>query len=248
MTICVDFRPGSRFSHPEVAGEHPVHNAQTKRYGHLNCFQHECFLEVGVPRAKLPDDLVCLIEPPWADKLSGFTPVFVALVLSFSRGLPYAAVARLVGESWHRAETIADRYVELGVAQAACAGVPELAIEETSRAREHDYVTLAADAERRAVIFVTETRETVAIEGLAEDLRAHGGDPEAVRAVSIEMSLAYIRGVAEYLPNAFLEALSGLCQAAKRKARGYRRLSTICTVIFLIAAKLDFRTINPHAA
>jgi hypothetical protein len=37
-------------------------------------------------------------------------------------------------------------------------------------------------------------------------------------------------------------------QAAKRKARGYGRLKTIRTVIFLLAGKLDFRTINAHAA
>lgn len=46
----------------------------------------------------------------------------------------------------------------------------------------------------------------------------------------------------------FLEALNGLFQAAKRKARGYRRLSTIRTVIFLLAGKLDFRKLNPHVA
>ena len=55
LTICVDFRAGSRFSHPEVAGEHPVHDTQAKRYRHLNSFQHECFLTVRVPRVKLPD-------------------------------------------------------------------------------------------------------------------------------------------------------------------------------------------------
>jgi transposase len=49
------------------------------------------------------------------------------------------------------------------------------------------------------------------------------------------------------MTNGFLEALNGLFQAAKRKARGYHRWSTIRTVIFLIAGKLDFRTINPHA-
>lgn len=35
-------------------------------------------------------------------------------------------------------------------------------------------------------------------------------------------------------------------QAAKRKARGYGRFSTICTVIFLIAGKPGFSRINPH--
>jgi len=31
------------------------------------------------------------------------------------------------------------------------------------------------------------------------------------------------------------------------KARGYRRLATIRTVIFLISGKLNFSGINPHA-
>jgi transposase len=48
--------------------------------------------------------------------------------------------------------------------------------------------------------------------------------------------------------NGFIEALNGLFQAAKRKARGYTRFSTMRTVLFIIAGKLDFTTINPHAA
>jgi transposase len=379
LTIRVDFRSGSRFNHPEVAGEHPVHDTQTKRYRHLNFFQYECLLEVRVPRVKLPDGSVRLIEPSWAGKLSGFTLLFEALVLCLCREMPFAAVARLVGESWHRVAAIAERYVELALAEADFSEVRDLAIDETSKAKGHDYITIAADAEQRAVIFVTETREATAIERLAADLSAHGGDPEAIRAVSLDMSPAYIKGVQTHLPNAamtfdkfhviahashaldltrraeqkrdpelkglrwtllkdrsrlsharradldallanlttkrtarawqyredlreilnrkqinvvremlkqwctnvmrskvepmkdvarmirnhlegivawartrmtngFLEALNGLFQAAKRKARGYRRLSTIRTIIFLIAGKLDFRTLNPHAA
>jgi Transposase len=48
--------------------------------------------------------------------------------------------------------------------------------------------------------------------------------------------------------NGFIEALNGLFQAAKRKARGYTRFATMRTVLFLIAGKLDFTAINPHAA
>jgi transposase len=47
--------------------------------------------------------------------------------------------------------------------------------------------------------------------------------------------------------NGFLEALNGLFQAAKRRARGFTRMSTIRTVIVLIAGKLNLRVINPHA-
>jgi transposase len=48
--------------------------------------------------------------------------------------------------------------------------------------------------------------------------------------------------------NGFIEALNGLFQAAKRKARGYTQFKTMRTVIFLIAGKLDFTAINPHLA
>jgi hypothetical protein len=47
--------------------------------------------------------------------------------------------------------------------------------------------------------------------------------------------------------NGFLEALNGLFQAAKRRARGFASFETIRTVVFLIAGKLDFSTVNPHA-
>jgi transposase len=47
--------------------------------------------------------------------------------------------------------------------------------------------------------------------------------------------------------NGFLQAINGLFQASKRRARGFVRLATIRTVIFLIAGKLDFHAINPHA-
>ena len=48
--------------------------------------------------------------------------------------------------------------------------------------------------------------------------------------------------------NGFLEAINGLFQAAKRKARGYGNFTTIRAVVFLLAGKLDFSKINPHAA
>ena len=106
LTIRVDFKAGSRFAVPGVAGEHPVHDTVSKRYRHLNFFQHECFLEVRMPRVRLPDGAVRQIEPPWAGKLSGFTLLFEALVLMLCQQMPFAAAARLVGESRHRVGAI----------------------------------------------------------------------------------------------------------------------------------------------
>ena len=256
--------------------------------------------------------------------------------------------------------------------------VKALAIDETSRAKGHNYVTLAADAHARRVLFVTEGRDAKTIKELASYLEDHGCPAENITHTSIDMSPAFISGVSKHLPNAritfdkfhiighasaavdkmrrieqktdkslkgmrwtllkdksklkpqaaadldaliakmavkrtarawsykeqlrvilerkqinvmramlehwclcvmrskvepmkevakmirshlegivawaqtrqtngFLEAINGLFQASKRRARGFTRLSTIRTVIFLIAGKLDFHAINPHA-
>ena len=378
LTVPVDFKPGTRFKVSGHEGLHPAHDTVVKTYRHLNFFQHECFLQVRTPRVKLPNGSVRLVEPDFAGRLSGFTLLFEALVLMLSQQMPFAAVARIVGESAYRCMEVCNRYVEMALGLADFSGVTALAIDETSRARAHAYVTLAADAQARRVIFVTEGRDAKTIEALAADLLAHGCPPEQITSVSIDMSPAFIKDVSQELPNAritfdkfhvvwhanaavdkmrrieqrtdkslkgmrwtllkdvfslkpaagaalhglitapkltrtarawiykeqlrelldrkqinvmrdslthwcacvmrskvepmkevaglvrrhmegivawaqtrqtngFLEAINGLFQAAKRRARGFTRLSTIKTVIFLIAGKLDFQAINPHA-
>ena len=76
LTIRIDFKPGSRFAVAGEAGTQPVHDTVEKRYRHLNFFQHECSLEVRVPRVKLANGSVRLVEPDWAGRLKGFTLLF----------------------------------------------------------------------------------------------------------------------------------------------------------------------------
>ena len=379
LTISVDFIAGSRFAVPGVEGVHPAHDTVTKRYRHLNFFQHECHLEVRVPRVRLPDGGIRQVEPDWAGRLAGFTLLFEALIMLMCREMTFTAVSRLVGLSWHQVTAICKRYVDLGLEQADFSEVKRLAADETSKARGHDYITLVADADERRVLFVTEGKEAATIKEFAEDFSVHGGDPEAIESISIDMSKAFIKGVTDHLPNAqitfdkfhviahaneaveatrrieqksdpslkglrwkllkdrdnlspearadldafvsqvatkrtarawlykeqlreilerkqvnvvrgmltqwatnvmrskvepmkvvakmirshldgivawtqtrqtngFLEAINGLFQASKRKARGYGNFSTIRTVVFLLAGKLDFSKINPHVA
>jgi transposase len=377
LRIRVDFEVGTRFAVPGESGDHPVHDTVTKTYRHLNFFQHECELEVRVPRVKLPDGSVRQVAPPWAGKLSGFTLLFEAFVMLLCREMTFSGVARITALSVHRVMTLCKRYVNTAVGAAAYSEVRRLAIDETSRAKGHEYVTLFADADERKVLYVAEGREAETVKGFAANLRAHQGKPTQIESISIDMSPAFISGVEEHFPNAqitfdkfhviahaseavtetrrleqqldptlkglrwvllkdrrklsgaqraeldallahmttkrtarawqyreqlreilsrkqpnvvrvllrqwctnvrrskvepmkevasmilnhfegvmawvnsrltngFLEAINGLFQAAKRKARGYVRFDTIRTVIFLIAGKLDFSRINPH--
>lgn len=379
LTVKIDFKEGTRFTHASHAGTHPVYDSQTKRYRHLNFFQHECCLEVRVPRVTLPDGRVAQVDLPWAGKLSGFTLLFEALVLQFCKDMPFNVVARLTGLSWHRVHAICERYVDLALESVDLSETTQVAIDETSSQRGQNYLTIAADAERRKVVYVTEGKGADTIAGFADHLCAHGGDPAQITSVSIDMSAAFIKGVTTHLPNAritfdkfhvvaaasdalnktrrieqrtdpdlkgmrwtlqkdasrlraeeraelddlitcvttkrtarawtyredlreilqrkqinvvtgmlhqwctnvmrskvepmkevarmirkhmdgivawaqtrqtngFIEAINGLFQAAKRRARGYTRFKTMRTVLFLIAGKLDFSHLNPHAA
>ncbi len=378
LTVLIDFKVGSHFAVSGHEGTHPVHDTVTKTYRHLNFFEHECHLQVRTPRVKLANGSVRLVEPDFAGRLNGFTLLFEAFILMLARQMPFAAVSRIVGESPHRVLAVCQTYVEMACGLADYSDVSALAIDETSRARGHSYVTLAADAELRKVLFVTEGRDAKTIEELAEYLEEHGCPAQSITSASIDMSPAFIAGVSQHLPNAritfdkfhvighastavdkmrrieqkgdkslkgmrwtllkdsaklnvaaaadldaliakltvkrtarawvykeqlreildrkqinvvrtmlehwctcvmrskvdpmkevakmirshlegivawaqtrqtngFLEAINGLFQAAKRKARGFTRIETIRTVVFLIAGNLDFHAINPHA-
>ena len=166
LTVPFDFKAGRRFEVSGHAGAHPVHDTVTKSYRHLNFFQHECHLQVRTPRVKLPSGSVRLIEPDFAGRLNGFTLLFEAFILMLARQMPFAAVARIVGESPHRVMAVCQKYVEIACGLADYSEVTALAIDETSRARGHSYVTLAADADARRVLFVTEGRDAKTIEQL----------------------------------------------------------------------------------
>ena len=116
--------------------------------------------------------------------------------------MTFAAVARLVHESWHRVHAICSRYVDLAVAQADLSAVSAVGIDETSCRRGHDYLTIAADAAERKVVFVTEGRDARTIARFVEHLATHKAQPEQIATVSIDMSPAFIRGVADHLPKA----------------------------------------------
>jgi hypothetical protein len=120
---------------------------------------------------KLPDGTVQLVKPPFAGKRSGFTLLFEALVPMLAPQMPMAAVARTVGISEHRAWAICRRDVALALQVADSGQVKALAIDETARARAHDYITLAADAAARRMPSVTEGRDVKAVRTIVEPMK-----------------------------------------------------------------------------
>ncbi len=75
-------------------------------------------------------------------------------------------------------------------------------IDETSKTKGHDYVTLFVDLEESKTIFVAEGKGSETLEEFKKDLTEHGGKSENITDASIDMSPAFIKGVEENFLNA----------------------------------------------
>jgi transposase len=203
LDIHIDFPPGGRFACPSCAAANcPVHDTAAKTWRHLNFFQHQAFLHARVPRVRCERCGVKQTTVPWARPDSGFTLLFEALIMALISAMPVAAAARLVGEHDTRLWRVLHHYVEQARARRNTAAVTRVAIDETAARRGHAYVTLFADIDEARVLYVTEGKDAATVAAFADDLAAHGGDPDAVEEVCIDMSPAFIRGTAESLPAA----------------------------------------------
>ena len=82
------------------------------------------------------------------------------------------------------------------------AGVNKLGVDETSKGKGHNYVSLFADLAEKRTIFVAEGKGSETMTAFSQDFKAHQGNPDAITEVSMDMSPAFIRGVEENLHNA----------------------------------------------
>ena len=142
------------------------------------------------------------LSVPWARPDSGFTLLFEALVMSLVSAMPVNAVARLVGEHDTRLWRVIHHYVDRARAKADLSTVRRVAIDETAARRGHNYITLFVDIDQARVVFATDGRDAETIAFFADDLTMHGGAPSAIAEVCIDMSPAFIKGIANSLPAA----------------------------------------------
>lgn len=122
--------------------------------------------------------------------------------MTLMTAMPVAAAARLVGEHDTRMWRILHHWVEKARERADYAQVKRVAIDETAARRGHDYITLFVDIDRRRVLYLADGRDAGTVAQFADDLEAHNGDASRIKEVCIDMSAAFIKGVADNLTEA----------------------------------------------
>ena len=201
LDLHIGFEPGGTFACPECGQEGcKAHDTTEKSWRHLNFFQHESYLHVRTPRVRCDQCGVKLVEVPWARMGSGFTLLFEAWVLALAKEMPVAAVARLMGEHDTRIWRILHHYVDEARAAADVFEVKRVGIDETASKRGHNYITLFVDLDASRLLFATEGRDAGVVAAFREDFEAHGGEAQQVEEFCLDMSPAYLKGLAEVFP------------------------------------------------
>lgn len=196
LDIHIDFAKGGQFACPTCGrGGCSAYDTEPLTWRHLNFFEHMTFLHVRTPRVNCADCGVKRVAVPWGRSGSGFTLLFEAYILALAKEMPVNAIARLVGEHDTRLWRILRHYVDLAREQQDMSGVEKIGIDETSKGKGHDYVTVFMDLDESKVLFVTEGKDAETVEAFREDLVAHGGLPGQIKEVCCDMSRAFISGV-----------------------------------------------------
>jgi len=75
-------------------------------------------------------------------------------------------------------------------------------VDETSSRKGHNYISLFFDMDEKRLLFGTTGKDQETVRAFSQDLAEHQGDPKSIDQVCCDMSLAFIAGVKEHLPEA----------------------------------------------
>ena len=203
----IDFEKGSSFEYEDTneSQNHQdlkAYDTTDKKWRHLNFFEHECYLHARVPRVKLPNGKTKLIKTPWEGSSNGFTLLFEALLLQLCQAMPVNKVATITKTSDDKLWSMLGRYIDDTREYENFEGVDAIGMDETSRAKGHEYITLFVDLKKRRTMFITEGKDNLTVARFAYDFQNHNGRIKNIKDVSCDMSPAFIKGVKENLPDA----------------------------------------------
>lgn len=159
-------------------------------------------LEARIPRLACQDcGLVRQAAVGFAEPRRTYTKAFQRYVLELSRHMTIKDVACHLGVSWDVVKEIQKKSLQRRFDKPRLKHVKQIAIDEISTGKGHQYVTIVLDLETGAVLHVGQGKGGDALRDFWKRLRASGARMEAV---ATDMSPAYIDAVTTHLPGATL--------------------------------------------
>jgi len=203
LDIYIDFKRGSTFlsTKTDYPDQYKIKDTCDKTWRHLNFFEHECYLHCRTPRIDLGDRTE-LVSPPWAGVNSGFTLLFEALILELCAHMPVHSVCQIINEHDNKIWRLLEKYVDQALESEDYSHITAIGMDETSRRKGHNYITLFVDMLKGKTIHVAEGKDHKTVADFVDVLESHNGDRNQIKDVSCDMSPAFIKGVDKFLPDA----------------------------------------------
>jgi transposase len=200
VTVYVEHDPNKKTRCPVCNKESSIYDHNIRRWRHLDTCQMTTIIECDIPRVSCNEHGVKQLQVPWAESNSHFTALFEALAINWLKETSISAVAKLLCLSWEEAAGIQERAVRRGLARREEKALTNIAIDETSFQKRHEYVTVINDKDSGHVIDVLDDRKSETLETwLKQRPKEHIG---AIKTVSMDMWDPFIKAITETVPNA----------------------------------------------
>ena len=139
-----------------------------------------------------PDNGILQIDVPWAREGAGFTFLFEYFAMTMVREMPVNRVPQIINVDDNKLWRMMHYYTDAARQKEDYSGVKQIGVDETSKAKGHDYVSLFVDLGKKRTIFVAEGKGSETMAAFTEDFKEHHDNPHDITDVSIDMSPAFI--------------------------------------------------------
>lgn len=199
VTVCIGHDPLSMFPCPECGKLTSVYDHRKRSWRHLDTCGFVTIIEAEVPRIQCLDHGTKQVVIPWAESGSRFTAMFESMCISWLRVAPISAVSERMRISWDEAWGIMGRAVKRGLARRTLTPVEDLAIDETSFQKRHEYVTVLVNRKTSQVVDILDDRKKKTLKSW---LKENKNILKEVRSITMDMWVPFINAVKETIPNA----------------------------------------------
>ena len=200
IRVKVNHPRGAKFCCPDCDAQLGCHDhTEERRWRHLDSCQFKTILIARIPRVKCPEHGVKNANVPWAEKHSRFTIMFERFAIDVLLATQTVKGAMSVlGTKWDQTWNIIWRAVRRGKQRKEATMMPRIGIDEKAFKKGHSYITLLYDLDNSTVESISEGNDADAAKACLSELSED--QVEAVEAIAMDMSAAYVKAAKETIP------------------------------------------------
>jgi len=125
-----------------------------------------------------------------------------SMIVILAQHMPAKTVADIIGEHDTLIWRVLEHYVQEARSNEDFSNVHSVGVDETSRAKGHNYISVFVDRDESRVIHVCEGRDSGTVTSFKHDYEAHKGLAGDVTDLCCDMSPVFISGIESNFKNA----------------------------------------------